>query len=136
MTTGKKSSIAILVLGAPYADGSCQTAFEFAKAVIAKDWHIEQIFFYHEATTVSSQLSVSAQDEINLADAWQELIAEHAIEAITCIASGLKRGIIDASEAKRYEKPQHSISPVLELGGLGLWIEAINKADRHIVFGA
>ena len=128
-------SIAIMVLGSPYADTSTATALNFSRQVIESGNHIELIFFYHEAAYIGTELSIASQDEQNLPEAWQEFVSKHNLNAIVCIASGLKRGIIDKPESDRYEKDQHSLHPNIELSGLGQWVDAVNTADKHIVFG-
>lgn len=129
-------SIAIMVLGSPYAETSTQTALHFAKATLAKGYAIERLFFYHEAAYVGSALTVAAQDEINLPEAWQAFIAANALDSVVCIASALKRGILDSDEASRYEKPAVSLDNRMQLAGLGQWIDAVNRADKQIIFGA
>ncbi len=129
-------SIAIMILGSPTANSSSHTALNFAKTVIASGHRIERLFFYHEAASIGSELGISAQDEQNLPASWQTFITENHIEAVICIASGLKRGIINAVEAKRYDKSQHNLHTCFELSGLGQWIDAVNNADKYIVFGA
>ena len=129
-------SIAIMVLGSPYANTSTQTALHFAESVLATGNTIERLFFYHDAVYTSTSLSIASQDEINLPQAWCDFINKNQLEAIVCIASGLKRGIIDTQESKRYEKDQHSLNANYELSGLGQWIEAVQNANQQIVFGA
>lgn len=97
---------------------------------------IERLFFYHEAAYIGSDLTIASQDEQNLPEDWQSFIQDNDLDAVVCIASGLKRGIVDDSESRRYEKSQHSLNSNLELAGLGQWVEAVNNADKHIVFGA
>ena len=129
------SSIAIMILGNATSNSSSQIALNYAKAVMECGHRIERLFFYHEAASLGSTFTVNAQDELHLNRAWQEFIAEHQLDAVVCIASGLKRGILDSNEAKRYEKPGHNLSSHMELSGLGQWIDAVCKADRSIVFG-
>ena len=124
-----------MVLGSPYGDSSTDTALDFSKAVLASGYSIERLFFYHEAAHVGSSLTVSSQDEQNLPEAWQAFIKSNQLDAVVCIASGLKRGIIDKPESKRYERDHFTLSENIELAGLGQWIDAVNSADKHIVFG-
>ncbi len=128
-------SIAILIIASPTGQNSVYTALEFAKTVIATGKHIEQVFFYNEAVTTASNLRVYAQDEFNLPEAWQSFIKEHGLAASVCIASSLKRGIIDQTEAKRYNKTSHNLSNNIEIAGLGTWVSALKNADKSIVFG-
>jgi tRNA 2-thiouridine synthesizing protein D len=129
------SSIAIMILGNATANNSSQTALQFVKTVLKTGRKIERLFFYHEGASLASSLSVQSQDEINLCSEWQQFIEEHQLDAVVCIASGLKRGILDHSEARRHEKNATSLHPALELSGLGQWIDAVSKADKYIVFG-
>lgn len=129
-------SIAIMVLGSPYSNSSTRNALDFARHVLSTGRRIELLFFYHEGVHAASGLTVSSQDEQNLPEAWQQFIKANDIEAVVCIASALKRGIIDQSEADRFRKTQHSLDGSLALGGIGQWIEAVNNANKHIVFGA
>ena len=84
---------------------------------------------------MANTLGTAAQDEIDIAKAWQDFIADNHVNAIACIASAIKRGIINSTEAKRYDKTASNICSAIELGGLGEWIEASTLADKSIVFG-
>lgn len=123
----KKISILLL------SDNNLQ-ALRYAQAVLALNHQIERVFFYHDAVYLASSLNCYPQDEYNLASLWQEWIATNNIPATACIASSLKRGIIDASEAKRYDKSSTNLHPSIELAGLGTWLEAVQNSDQHISF--
>lgn len=127
-------SIAIMITASACHAAGAHTALNFTRSVIQQGFTVECLFFYHEGAMLGSQLTISPQDEINLPQSWQQLITEHNLPAIVCIASGLKRGIIDTTEARRYQKPASSMADSMELAGLGQWIEAVNNADQHIVF--
>ena len=123
-----------MILASPGGAASSHTALAFVRSAIRQGYRIQCLFFYHEAAQLGSSLTVSNQDEINLPACWQALIAEHRLEAVVCIASALKRGIIDDDEARRYQKTAASLDSRMTLAGLGQWIEAVRLADRHIVF--
>jgi tRNA 2-thiouridine synthesizing protein D len=48
----------------------------------------------------------------------------------------LRRGIINATEAERYEKQGHNLTDEFVLSGLGQLVEAGLESDRLITFGA
>jgi len=127
-------SLAIMLVHSPYQQSISQTALRYTQQLLTKGHKVHTLFFYHESVNQGSKLMICAQDETNIAQQWQALIEKYQLNAIVCIASGLKRGVIDQSEAKRYEKTQFSLAPAFSLGGLGEWIEAVNSADQHIVF--
>ena len=52
-----------------------------------------------------------------------------------CIASAIKRGILDETEQGRYEKQAATLAEGFELVGLGQLIAGIQQSDRYIEFG-
>lgn len=133
--TSTPQSVAIMLVHSPYTHSINDTALRYVKSLIKQGHHVQRLFLYHEATQIASNLSITAQDENNQAQAWQDLIQAHNIDCVACISSSLKRGIIDEQEANRYDKPHHNLAQNITLGGLGDWIEAVNAADTHISFG-
>lgn len=127
-------SIAIMLLGNAQA-ASSRSALQYAQAAIAQSIRIECVFFYHDAVLLASTLNHALQDELSLANEWQQLIENHHIPAIACIASAIKRGVYNEVEAKRYQKSATNLHPSFELAGLGSWLEAVDKATQHVVFG-
>jgi tRNA 2-thiouridine synthesizing protein D len=83
-----------------------------------------------------SGTTVNAQDERNLNEDWSALIGQHQIDAVVCVASALKRGVLDAGEAARYEKPAATLSASFDISGLGQWVDACLNSDRVVSFGA
>lgn len=109
-------------------------ALRFAQSVIQQGYVIERIFFYHDAVYLGSQLRCVGQDELNLASLWQDWLSQTKTPATLCIASALKRGILDQQEAERYQKTAANMHPAFELAGLGTWLEAVRNAKQHISF--
>jgi tRNA 2-thiouridine synthesizing protein D len=72
---------------------------------------------------------------VNLATRWKSL-SEGGTELAICIASGIKRGVVDATEQARYDLPSDTLSNTFELVGLGQLIGAIATADRYVEFPA
>jgi tRNA 2-thiouridine synthesizing protein D len=77
---------------------------------------------------------VPPQDEFHLPRAWQNLIERHSIDAVVCVASALKRGIVDQAEAQRHVLTGSNMLPGFTVGGLGLLMDAFANADRVVHF--
>ncbi|MGK0442492.1 MAG: tRNA 2-thiouridine synthesizing protein D [Pseudohongiellaceae bacterium] len=125
----------LLILGAPYSSQSSDTALRFAKASLACGHQVLRIFFYNDAVNNGNALITPAQDEQSLPKKWQQLAKEHKIDLVVCISSALKRGVLDATEANRYEKSADNIQPGFTIGGLGQLVDAAINSDRLITFG-
>jgi tRNA 2-thiouridine synthesizing protein D len=125
----------LLVLSAPVSGHGARAAVEFAQCAIARGHTIHRIFFLDAGTVTGSGNSVLPQDEQDPALAWAELHTQHAVELIICISSALKYGMLDETEAARYERPQATIHPAFKVSGLGQLVDACAHADRLITFG-
>ena len=124
----------IVILGSPQASESATTAINFAKALLSCGHQIFRVFFYHEGVHNTNQLATPPQDELNLPNEWQALKELHDLDLVVCIAAGVKRGILDSSEASRHEKNSSNLNPAFELSGLGQLVEACEHSDRVITF--
>lgn len=113
-------------------------AFKFAQALYDEGHSIHRLFFYGEGVHNQNRQPVTPQGEHNLPDAWQSLIKKHRIDSVVCIAAGLRRGVLDQSEAKRHSTEHQQRTANLlegsELSGLGQLIEATTKSDRTLTF--
>ena len=125
----------LLVQAAPYSQEGAKTALLFARSLLQQGHSIYRIFFYMEGVHNASALAVAPQDEISIPHAWTELIDQYRIDSVVCIAAAIRRGILDAEEAKRYGKAQHNLAAFQELSGLGQFVEAVSQSDRIINFG-
>lgn len=126
----------LIVLGAPGTHQCTQTALTFAKAAVAAQHSIYRIFFYHDGVHNGSILATPPQGEVNYPRAWSELAKENNIDLVVCIASALRRGVINREEADRFEKPSANLDePTFDLSGLGLLVDATENSDRIITFG-
>jgi len=126
---------AITVLGAPGSSQTTESALQFIAAALAKGHEIYRVFFYQDGVHNASTLLQPPQDEEALLAHWVALSEEHGIDLVVCIAAALRRGIVDATEAERYEKAHHNLHPAFTLSGLGQLVEASIVADRVITFG-
>ena len=126
---------AIVVYGAPYSSEGCLSALQFAEAVIAEGHDILRVFFYHDGVYTANSLTNPPQDEPDIGTLWQEFGLEYDLDMVVCIASCLRRGIIDAKEATRHEKSSANLRPGFTISGLGQLVEASLNADRVVTFG-
>ncbi len=110
-------------------------ALRFAQAVIAQGHEIVRIFFYQDGVLTASNNLVVAQDQQDIAKQWQTFITEHKLDAVVCIAAALRRGILDQTEAQRYQRAAVNLAEGYQLSGLGQLHDGLQQADRVISFG-
>ncbi len=79
--------------------------------------------------------TVTPQDEVNPTLQWANFAGKEGVELILCVSSALKRGLLDASEAQRYEKEAETVHPAFQISGLGQLIDASASSDRLMTFG-
>lgn len=125
---------ALVVNGPLYGTQSAKSAYQFALALIDKGHKLERIFFYQDGVLNASSLSVPANDEFDLAKAWQTLADMHQVNLESCVAASLRRGIISSGEATTHGLPTSNLLPEFELAGLGSLAQALLEQDRVIQF--
>lgn len=125
---------AIALFSPPHAPAS-RRALRFAEAVLAGGHDIVRLFFYQDGVHSASANIVTAQDELDVAGEWSRFIAAHQLDGVVCIAAGLRRGVLDEREARRYARAAANLAGGWELSGLGQLHEAAQQADRLICFG-
>ncbi|MTI12339.1 sulfurtransferase complex subunit TusD [Sansalvadorimonas verongulae] len=125
----------LVIHGAPASSQACQTALSFAQAAVKRGHSIYRVFFLGDAVHTGSSLTVPPQGEANLHQAWKEFGEEHQIDMVICISAALKRGLLDESEATRYDKAASNIEAPFTISGLGQLIDGTAAADRTITFG-
>ena len=124
------------VVTSPYSHQSAFTALRFCQAALEAGHQIKRVFFSGDGVLVGTGLANPPQDELDLYLAWQTLAREQQVELVVCISACLRRGIINATEAERYEKEGHNLNDEFILSGLGQLVEAGLESDRLITFGA
>lgn len=125
---------AIAVFSPAHAPSS-RRALRFAEAILAVGHQIERLFFYQDGVHSASGNIVAPQDECDIAAQWRQFITEHQLDAVVCIAAALRRGVLDASEASRYQREAANLPAPWVLSGLGQLHEAAQSADRLVCFG-
>ena len=127
---------ALVVEGSPYGSAAAVSALQFAEAALAAGHDIYRVFFYHDGVYVGSALAEPPQDELPIYQRWQALHKERGVDLVICIASALRRGMLDAAEADRYEKSGSNVDQSFVISGLGQLIDAGLNADRLVTFAA
>ena len=125
---------AIALFSAAHAPSS-RRALLFAQATLAGGHEIVRLFFYQDGVYNASNSLVTPQDEPDLARQWRDFVSANQLDAVVCIAAALRRGVLDAAEAQRYQRSAINVDAPWELSGLGQLHDAVQDADRLICFG-
>ena len=128
------SSFTLIVQGAPYSSQAALSALHFCRAALAQGHQIYRLFFFQDGVHNASASIVPPQDEFHVPRAWQELIQQHKLDAVVCVASALKQGVLSDDEAARYEKAAGNVLPGFSVGGLGQLVDALRHSDRLLNF--
>lgn len=127
---------AILVTAAPYSSQAPQSALAFCEAALAGGHEVSHVFLYGDGVHLASQLGTPPADEPDWYLRWRDWLTRSNASATVCVASALRRGLLDATEATRWDKPAASIGSPWQIGGLGEWVQAQLEADRVLTFEA
>jgi len=125
---------ALLVHGAPYTHQAALSALRFADTVVTGGHRLATVFFYHDGVHNASALMSPPQDEVHLAEGWKRLHQDYGTQLLVCIAAGLRRGLLNADEARRHGLPLHNVEAPFELTGIGQLVDAMLNNDRLITF--
>lgn len=125
----------LMVCEGPYTHQASDTAYQFAKAALAKGHEVFRVFFYHDGVNNATRLTTPPQDDRNIVSRWSKLAEEHKLDMVVCVAAAQRRGIVDEGEMKRNGKDATNLAPGFRISGLGQLIEAGIQSDRLVVFG-
>lgn len=125
---------AIALFSAAHAPSS-RRALLFAQAALAGGHEIVRLFFYQDGVYNAANSIVTPQDEQDMPREWREFIEQHQLDGVVCIAAALRRGVLNADEAQRYQRTAVNVEAPWELSGLGQLHDAVQAADRLICFG-
>ena len=114
----------IMINEGPYTHQASDTAFQFAKAALAKGHEIFRVFFYNDGVNNSTKYTEPPQDDRHIVNRWSKLAADHKVDLVVCVAAALRRGIKDENLAAGFR-----------ISGLGQLIESSIQADRLVTFG-
>lgn len=124
-----------LLVNASPGQGQAQlSALRFAEAVLAAGHELSRVFFYGEAVLAGNRLNAPPGDETDITARWQALTKAHGVELSLCVAAALRRGVLNAEEALRWEKVGDNLAPGFALAGLGQLIEAMVESERLVEF--
>ena len=115
--------IGILLKEGPYNHQAADTAYQFARAAMAKGHEVEAVFLYNDGVYNVSNLADPPQDDRNIVARWSELGAK-GVEILSCIAASKRRGIAD-----------EVLAPNSSITGLGVLTDIAIRVDRLMVFG-
>ena len=127
--------LAIQINEGPYQHQASDSAYQFAKAALAKGHEIFRVFFYHDGVNNGTRLTTPPQDDRNIVQRWTDMAKEHDIDLVVCVAAAQRRGIVDEGEAERNGKDATNIADGFRISGLGQLVEGAINSDRLVVFG-
>src|SRR5690606_25285689 len=124
----KPLTYTLVITGAPWASQAPQTALMFARAALSAGHQIDRIFLYGDGVHLASSLSSPPYEGTQWPCEGSTYLQAHDVPSTACIASALRRGIIDTTEQARYEQPASSLRSGFEIAGLGEWVEGNLKS--------
>lgn len=125
----------IVIYSAPLSSQAPVNALHFARAWLAAGHTLERVFFYRDGVFCGNTCMATPSDEFDIHQAWQNLANDFQLDLVVCIAAALRRGVINANEARRFQRPLHNLGDSFRLGGLGELVEASLNSDRLVSFG-
>jgi len=126
----------LVITGAPYSSQAPQTALSFARAAIAAGHSVDRVFLYGDGVHLASALSAPPSDETHWSEEWAGFLKNNNIPGVACIASALRRGLINEEEQRRYELPASNLLKPFIIAGLGEWVEGTMASSRVLYFHA
>lgn len=129
-------SFTLVITGAPYSSQAPQTALSFARATVTAGHTIDRVFLYGDGVHLASALTTAPSDETHWPKQWAAFLEEHEVPGVACIASALRRGLVDSDEQKRYQLGANNLLAPFAIAGLGEWVEGSIKSTRTIYFHA
>ncbi len=124
----------LVVNGPLYGTQASRSAYQFALSLIEKGHQLVSVFFYQDGVSNGSCLTVPANDEFDLAKAWQQLSQQHEVQLETCVAASLRRGIVSRQEAEQHDLGGDNLAQPFIQAGLGSLAQAMLTQDRVVQF--
>lgn len=117
----------------PWSSNGASEAIAFANQAQRDGHTVKRVFFFFDGVYHGLVSQAPASDEPDLLQQWREL-ADNGVELLLCIAASANRGVLNASEAERYQKSIATVADCFEITGLGQWASGFNDADRILSF--
>lgn len=124
----------VVILAAPGVSQGADSALRFTRSLLAQGHTVYRLFFYGDGVHNATALAAPPQDEQDIPGAWHRLIQRHELDAVVCIAAAIRRGILDSTEAERYNKAAANLAAGFTLSGLGQLVDACVNSDRVVTF--
>lgn len=126
----------LLVTAAPYSQQACESAWQFAHALLTAGHHLQQVFFYQDGVLAGNRLITPPQDEPNVPARWASLAQQYQLDLVICTAAAQRRGLLDDALAGKAGISGALLAQGFRIAGLGQFVEAYTQADRCLVFRA
>jgi tRNA 2-thiouridine synthesizing protein D len=124
----------LVVNGPIYGTQASRSAYQFSQALIEKGHQLVSVFFYQDGVSNGTKLSVPANDEFDLAKAWQELSEQYDVSLESCVAASLRRGVVGKQEAEQHDLDSDNLASAFTQAGLGSLAQALLTQDRIVQF--
>lgn len=108
-------------------DAAAKAALSFSRELLAQGHSLYRLFFF------SDGVLNGVPNHNPLFSDWQNLISEHQVDALLCVTSAKKRGIVEAASATGSSSALVPGAGFV-IGGLGQLIDAAVHADRIVTF--
>jgi tRNA 2-thiouridine synthesizing protein D len=128
------ATFTLFITQSPFTTHAHYQAMDFARAATEGGHIIKRVFFYRDGVYCASNRQTPIQGQPRISELWAETARECNFPMQTCIANSVRRGLLDAAEATRYEQPDATLAEGFELAGLGEMAEAMSDSDRIIEF--
>lgn len=126
---------AIAIYAPPSSQDQARAALEFAEAVVSQGHNIYRLFFFNDGVLNGVALESGTGTEPPLWQRWQRLVQAHNLDAVVCVTSAKKRGVVGQDATQSPDSPCLPVADGFTIGGLGQLIDAAVNADRMITFG-
>ena len=123
----------INVYGTPWSGNSAFDACDFITEAIAAGHRVQRVFFFFDGVYHGLRSQAPASDEPDVLNAWKT-IADAGVELLLCIAASANRGLLNKTEAERYDKDIATVDDIFQVTGLGQWASGFHDCDRMIEF--
>ena len=124
----------VLITGGVYSSQSGYSALQFCKAAVAAEHTISHVFFYRDAVTQASHLTVPLDDEFNAVEQWQQFNQQTKTPLVVCVSAAERRGVLNDQQAQEFAKECSNLADGFTVEGLGALHDASLSADRTVTF--
>ncbi|MEH6503207.1 MAG: sulfurtransferase complex subunit TusD [Cycloclasticus sp.] len=128
--------ISIQINASPYQHQAADSAWHFIQAAILAGHEVYRVFFYHDGVYNALRDARPPADERDIVKRWSTLHADQGVDLVVCVSSAQRRGLLEHSVAEKVGGYENALADGFRIAGLGLLMEAVIEADRHITFGA